>query len=140
MKEEGAGRVEVFFYGLFMEEALLRGKGLRPRGGRVGFVEGFRLVVGRRATLVREEGGRVYGVLYSLRRDEVEALYSEESVRAYRPEVVSAREAGGGVVEALCFNLPEPPSPGERDEVYASRLREFAAREGLPDDYVSSIG
>ena len=133
-------RVEVFFYGLFMDEAVLRGKGLRPEGRRVASVEGFRLVIGERATLVPRAGSVVYGVLYALTRAEVDALYSEESVSAYRPEVVPARAAGGGVAPALCFNLPEPPAPGERNPRYASKLRELAGRIGLPAGYVSSIG
>jgi hypothetical protein len=133
-------RVNVFFYGLFMDESLLRAKGLRPEGRRVARVEDFRLVVGARATLVPCVGGKAHGVLYSLTAGEVDALYSEESVSAYRPEAVSAQAADGTVVPALCFNLPTPPAPGERNPLYASKLRELAARLGLPADYVSSIG
>ena len=136
---EVSERVDVFFYGLFMDEALLRGKGLRPENRRVASVEGFRLVIGERATLVPRAGSTVYGVLYSLTRGEVDALYAEESVSAYRPEVVSARESDGGGATALCFNLPEPPADGERNPQYASQLRELAGRIGLPADYVSSI-
>lgn len=136
---EGAGaRVDVFFYGLFMDEALLREKGLNPLDRRVASVENFRLAIGARATLVPCAGAKVYGVLFSLTRAELEALYSEESVSAYRPETVSAR-ADGVVVRALCFNLPAPPPEGERNPVYASKLRELAGRVGLPRDYVSSI-
>ena len=139
MTEGEDERVEVFFYGLFMDEALLRAKGLSPRGGRVARVENFRLFIGARATLVPYAGGGVYGVLYSLTRGEAAALYAEESVRAYRPEWVSARRADGRVVDALCFNLPAPPAHGERDPQYAAQLRELAARLGLPPAYVSSI-
>jgi cation transport regulator ChaC len=139
MTEDRDARVEVFFYGLFMDEALLRGKGLRPENRRVASVEGFRLAIGGRATLVRCEGAKVYGVVYTLTRGEVEALYSEESVSAYRPEVVSARTADGRVAQALCFNLPAPPSVDEHNAQYASKLRELASRIGLPAEYVSSI-
>jgi hypothetical protein len=139
MKEAEGGRVEVFFYGLFMDEALLREKGLRPEDRRTAYVENFRLVIGERATLVPSAGARAYGVLFSLTRGELDALYSEESVRAYRPEPVSARPDDGKVVHALCFNLSAPPAPGERNPLYASKLRRLAARLGLPADYVSSI-
>jgi hypothetical protein len=140
MTEETAVRVDVFFYGLFMEEALLREKGLRPEDRRLASVEGFRLVIGERATLVRCEGGEAHGVLFSLTRVEVEALYSEESVSAYRSEVVSARTPDGRVAQALCFNLPAQPSLDERNPLYASKLKELAERLGLPAEYVSSIG
>src|SRR4051812_24941219 len=139
MTEEQGVRVEVFFYGLFMDEALLRGKGLNPEGRRLASVEDFRLVIGERATLARCEGATVYGVLFSLTRVEVEALYSEKSVSAYRSEVVSACSDDGRVTRALCFNLPSPPLTHERNPLYASKLRELAERIGLPADYVSSI-
>ena len=139
MKEGEAGRVAVFFYGLFMDESLLREKGLSPEGRRPACVENFRLVLGARATLVPSAGGEVHGVLFSLTHEEVDALYSEASVSAYRPEAVCAQLADGTAVPALCFNLPAQPSEGERNPQYASKLRELAARLGLPPDYVSSI-
>ena len=132
-------RVSVFFYGLFMDEALLRGKGLNPLDRRVASVENFRLAIGARATLVPCAGANVYGVLFSLTRGELDALYSEESVSAYRPETLTARVDDGSVVTALCFNLPAPPAAGERNPRYASKLRELAGRMGLPRAYVSSI-
>lgn len=132
-------RIDVFFYGLFMDELLLREKGLSPEGRRPACVENFRLVIGERATLVPSAGGEAHGVLFSLTPGEVDALYSEESVSAYRPEAVCAQMADGSVVPALCFNLPAPPAAEERNPLYASKLRELAARLGLPADYVSSI-
>jgi hypothetical protein len=139
MAEESGGRVDVFFYGLFMDEALLREKGLNPLHRRVAFVENFRLSIGARATLSPCAGAIVYGVLFSLTRGEVDALYSEASVSAYRPEAVTARVEGGGDASALCLNLPAPPSADERNPQYAAKLRELAARTGLPRAYVSSI-
>lgn len=132
-------RIEVFFYGLFMDETLLREKGVSPEGRRRSRVENFRLVVGRRATLVPCEGGEVHGLVFSLTHAEVDALYSEASVGAYRPEAVCARLSDGTRVPALCFNLPAPPAQGEHDPLYASKLRSLAARVGLPPDYVASI-
>jgi hypothetical protein len=140
MTEETTQRVDVLFYGLFMDEALLREKGLSPEDRRLACVEGFRLVIGARATLVRCEGEVVYGVVFSLTRVEVEALYSEESVSAYRSEVVTARMSDGRVAQALCFNLPAQPSLDERNPLYALKLKELAERLGLPAEYVSSIG
>jgi hypothetical protein len=139
MTEETGGRVEVFFYGLFMDEALLREKGLSPENCRAASVDDFQLVTGERATLVRREGARAHGVVYTLTRGEVEALYSEESVSAYRSEVVTASLADGRVEQVVCFNLPAPPSGEARNPLYASKLRALAERLGLPADYVSSI-
>ncbi|HEX7318412.1 MAG TPA: gamma-glutamylcyclotransferase family protein [Pyrinomonadaceae bacterium] len=132
-------RIEVFFYGLFMDESLLREKGLSPEGRRPARVENFRLVVGARATLVPCEGAEAHGIIYSLTHAEVDALYSDASVNAYRPEAVRARLSDGSGVPALCFNLPAPPATDEHDPLYASKLRQLAARLGLPHDYVASI-
>lgn len=139
MSDETSRRIDVFFYGLFMDESLLREKGLSPEGRRTACVDNFRLVIGERATLVPSAGGAAHGVLYSLTLGEVDALYSEASVSAYRPEAVCAQAADGSVIPALCFNLPAPPDPRERNPLYASKLRQLAARLGLPADYVSSI-
>jgi hypothetical protein len=132
--------VEVFFYGLFMDEELLRGKGLNPQRSEVGSVQGMSLRLGQRAALVPDRRGLVYGVMMSLTMDELERLYSEPGVQAYRPQPVLVHPAsGGGVVAALCYNLPEPPSPGEHNPEYATKLRAVARRAGLPEDYVASI-
>jgi hypothetical protein len=62
-------RVEVFFYGLFMDEELLRGKGHSPQGAEVGSVQGMSLRIGQRAALVPDPRGQVYGVIMSLALD-----------------------------------------------------------------------
>jgi Gamma-glutamyl cyclotransferase, AIG2-like len=139
MTEAEVRRIDVFFYGLFMDEALLREKGVNPVNRRMAFVENFCLVIGARATLVPRPGQSVHGVLFSLKHAEVDALYSEASVSAYRPEAVSAQLEDGSVVAALSFNLPVPPPVTERNPQYASKLRELAGRIGLPPGYVSSI-
>ncbi len=139
MKNDEARRIDVFFYGLFMDEALLREKGANPKKRRVVSVENFRLVIGARASLVPSADGKVYGILFSLTHSEVEALYSEASVSIYRPEAVSAHLADGNTIPALCFNLPTTPSADERNPEYVSKLKELAERIGLPPGYVSSI-
>jgi hypothetical protein len=139
MTEETVRRIDVFFYGLFMDDALLREKGMTPLSRRMACIENFCLVIGARATLVPCAGRSVHGVLFSLTHTEVDALYSEDSVSVYRPEAVSAQLADGSITPALCFNLPVPPSANERNPQYVSKLRELAARIGLPPSYVSSI-
>ena len=139
MTEEKVRRIDVFFYGLFRDETLLREKGTNPVDRRMASVENFRLVIGTRASLVPYAGTTVHGVIFSLTHSEVDALYSEDSVSVYRPEAVLARLVDGGVIAALCFNLPIPPEPEERNPQYLSKLKELAARIDLPPSYVSSI-
>jgi DNA-binding IclR family transcriptional regulator len=132
-------KIDVFFYGLFMDEDLLRSRGATPANLRLASVSGFQLRIGDRATLVPSPAGRVYGLIASLSHAELERLYSEPGVSAYRPEAVLAELPNGDVVAALCFNLPEPPSAGERNVQYASKLRSLAERLDFPADYVASI-
>ena len=133
-------RINVFFYGLFMDEELLRAKGVMARDIRPASVTGFQLRIGNRATLVPAPSGRVFGRIASLSHVELEQLYSEPGLQAYRPEAVLAQLANGETLAALCFNLEEPPSLDERNPDYASRLRALAERLDFPADYVASIG
>ena len=139
MTQAKVRRIDLFFYGLFMDDALLREKGMNPVNRRMAFVENFCLVIGARATLIPCPSRTVHGVLFSLTHAEVDTLYGEASVSMYRPEAVSAHLADGSVIPALCFNLPVPPSADERNPQYVSKLRELADRIGLPPSYVSSI-
>ena len=132
-------RADVFFYGLFMDEELLRAKGLRPEDPELAFVDGLALRIGQRAALVPTRGSRVHGLVMTLTLAELEKLYSEPSVQAYQPEAVLARVASGGVVAALCYNLPEPPAATERNPEYATKLRAVAQKVGLPAEYVASL-
>lgn len=132
-------RVPVFFYGLFMDEELLRAKGLQPRGARQACVRGYALRIGERATLVPVSDQRAYGVLMELSHEEIERLYEEPSVSMYRPEGVVAELPDGAQAPALCFNLPIAPRPGESNQAYARKLRDLGRRLGLPAEYVDGI-
>ena len=139
MTEPEVRRIDVFFYGLFMDDALLREKGMNPTNRRIATVQNFSIVIGARATLIPCANGTVHGLLFSLTHAEVDALYGEASVSVYRPEALLAQLEDGSIIPALCFNLPVPPSITERNPQYASKLRALAERIGLPSSYVFSI-
>jgi hypothetical protein len=132
-------RISVFFYGLFMDVDALRAKGVHPVNPRLGSLQGFSLRIGERATLVPEPGGRVYGILMELSHDEIERLYADPGVRAYRPEAVIAELDDGTRIPALCFNLPVRPRPDQSNAEYARKLRDLARRLGLPSGYVDRM-
>jgi len=134
-----ARRVPVFFYGLFMDPELLRAKGADPLVLGIASVSHLALRIGRRAAVVPHPGSAVYGMLMELTHDELERLYSEPSVRQYRPEAVLALVDGQGSVPALCYNLAEPPAE-EPNQEYVASLRALAARLELPPSYIESIG
>lgn len=128
-------RINVFFYGLFMDAKLLREKGINPVNGRLAAVENFELRIAQRATLVPSDGHVVYGFLFSLTHGEIDRLYAEPSVKAYRPEAMFARVEDGTTIPCLCFNLPDVNLEEKRNEEYADKLRALATRLGLPASY-----
>jgi hypothetical protein len=134
-----ARRVEVFFYGLFMDADALRHKGLDPVNVRQASVVGMTLRLGDRATLVPDPNGCVHGMLMAMTHAEIGRLYSEPGVAAYRPEPVLANLADGTQVAALCFNLPEPPSAAQSNPDYAAKLQSVARRLALPESYIANI-
>lgn len=130
--------VTVFFYGLFMDESLLASKGIIPSKATVGYVNGYRLRIGRRAALVADDGSRAYGVRMSLRAEDVRTLYSADSVADYVPESVSVVLPDGTVEPAVCYNLPRDKLEGANSE-YARSLLVLAGKLGFPDDYLQQI-
>ena len=132
-------RIDVFFYGLFMDVDILREAGVAPIDPRRAFVDDFALRIGRRATLVPSAGARAYGMLFALTHSELERLYAGPGLDQYRPEAVLAQPLGGTPAPALCFNLREAPRPDERNPDYAARLQRALRRLDFPREYVASV-
>jgi hypothetical protein len=133
-------RVDVFFYGLFMDTAILRASGVEdPANPRRAFVDDFELRIGQRATLHPASRARAYGMLFALTHSELGRLYAAPGLEDYQPEAVAAQSFEGVVTPALCYNLRHPPSADAWNPEYASRLRETLARLDFPEAYVASI-
>jgi hypothetical protein len=118
-------QIMIFFYGLFMDESLLVSKGVNPTEPTIGYVDGFGLHIGKRATLLPEANSRAYGVLMQINSEDAATLYSEQSVADY-------------VVSAVCYNLPAARLTGTNPE-YAAALLALATKLGLPDSYLGHI-
>jgi hypothetical protein len=97
--------VDGFFYGLFMDVALLRNSGVRPVNPRRAYLDDFALRIGNRATLVPSAGARAYGMVIALTHSELKHLYGAPGLDQYRPEAVLPRLMDGVAVPALCYNL-----------------------------------
>jgi hypothetical protein len=110
-----------------------------PMQARPAFVEGFTLRIGQRATLVPTAGARAYGMLMALTHRDMAQLYTAPGLQHYLPEAVLAHTMEGQAVPALCYNLAEPPSASERNEVYAGQLKAVLRGLGFPAEYVASI-
>ena len=129
----------VFFYGLFMDPQVLERKGVRADDPKVARLEGQRLSIGRRATLVPDPAEAVYGILMQVSADDLGSLYSEAGVRDYRPETVRVILGDGRSVEAVCYILPPPVERVEPNPAYAAELHSLAIRLGLPEEYLAKI-
>ena len=134
-----ARSINVFFYGLFMDADALRANGYHPIDVRQACVAGMALQIGRRATLVPDPAKCVHGFVIGLSHAEVDRLYAEPSVAAYRPEAVMAQLVDRSCIPALCFNLPPSDEPLVANPEYAEKLRAVVKRLGLPADYATSI-
>ena len=132
------GTMSVFFYGLFMDESLLAAKGVHPTESSVGYVNGFGLHIGKRATLIPQADARAWGVLMKITTGEAARLYSEQSVVDYVAEPVVVTLPGGIELPAACYNLPAAKLAGTNPE-YAAALLSLAARLGLPASYLEHI-
>ena len=131
--------VDIFFYGLFMDVELLRNQRMMPLSPRRAFVDGFTLRIGQRATLVPTATGRVYGIVLRLDQHEIVELYSAAGLRHYLPEAILVRTLEGQEYPALCYTLPEPPSPDEHNPEYAAKLKQLLQSLNFPSDYIASI-
>ena len=130
--------MRVFFYGLFMDESLLATKGIEPSDVNLGFVDGYGLRIGERATLVRRQDGRAYGAMMDIAPSEATELYAEDSVADYLPEPVTVELMDGTQSEATCYNLPSDKVTGTNKD-YANSLLDVASRLGFPDSYLDQI-
>ena len=121
-----------------MDERLLAAKGIEPSEVSLGFVDGYGLCIGERATLVRRPDSRAYGAMMDIAPSEATELYADESVADYLPERVTVELMDGTQVEASCYNLPSDKVSGANKE-YAESLLEVATRLGFPDSYLDQI-
>jgi hypothetical protein len=121
-----------------MDESLLATKGIRPSQFSIGYVEGYALRIGQRATLVGCPDSRVYGVLMVIAADAAESLYAEESIADYVPETVTVELMDSTRVEAICYNLPGDQITGTNNR-YAESLLDLATRLHFPEYYLEQI-
>ena len=130
----------IFFYGLFMDERMLRDRGFHPTPLGAAALPGYRIHIGARATLVRDAGARCYGMLIDLPQADAEALYSPPDVRDYRPERVQVTLLDGGEKRtATVYNLPADEVSETSNPDYAARLAALVRELGLPVAYADDI-
>ena len=131
--------MEVFFYGLFMDEAILAKNGVTPSNPRIGCLNDYALKIGNRASLLPSPGEKSYGIIMTVDKESLDKLYAEASVADYIPEEVQIRiTSSNDTVKAWCYNLPSESLSGTNTS-YALSLFELAEQLGLPGDYRRKI-
>ena len=130
--------MNIFFYGLFMDKKVLSEKGIAYESYKLGFVEGFGLRIGQRATLVRDQGNRAFGVVMDISSSQFADLYGDQSVANYVPEIEVVQLLDGSQLTATCYNLPGKQVAGTNLE-YAAMLLEVAINLGFPDNYLEQL-
>ncbi len=128
----------VFFYGLFMDEDILKEKGFHPTNKKLTVANGYGLRIGEKATLIKSESESSYGIVMDLSEDEIERLYSAPGVSEYVPEEIEVTDNDGNNYKVLCYNLPISKLTGSNIE-YAKSLSVAAQKMGLPKSYVEQI-
>ncbi len=140
-KLEGEPRVPVFFYGSYMNAAVLAEVELVPERFEVARLDGYDIQIRPLANLVRAEGRAVYGLLTAATHAELERLYAHaQDVLGgrYLPHPVVVETRNGRREPALCYLAPAlPPRPALRD--YVERILEPARRCGFPAAHLQKL-
>lgn len=136
-----APRVTVFFYGSYINRAVLREVDLVPKRFEVARLPGHDISIRPLANLVPSDRHTVYGILADASHDELERLYAHARLvlgGLYLPHPVLAYTASGQVEPALCYIAPtledKPPTPD-----YVGRILAPAREHGFPDWYVERL-
>jgi len=123
---------DVFFYGLYMDEEILKSKNVLPRDKRTAVAYGYELRIGNMATLLRKEEAKAYGMVYALTHDEIDTLYTKAGLTDYVAESLIVELEDGSSIPVLCCNLLNPPREDEHNDEYYKKLIVCMENYGLP--------
>ena len=133
--------VLVFFYGSYMNRAVLAEVNLSPVTWEVATLPGFEICIAPRANLVRAPGQVVFGVLATATHIELDRLYTHAHTvlgELYLPEAVLVHTAGGTWQPALCYIAPQMAEcPAEA--AYVERILQPARAHGFPAWYLARL-
>ncbi len=131
-------RMNIFFYGLFMDVKTLKSKGITASNPRKGYLMDYALKIGKRASLLPSKGEKSYGIVMSVNEQAILDLYTQASVADYIAEQVNIVTFSHDTIEAVCYNLPATQLTGT-NAAYAKSLFELSKKQGFPDEYLEKI-
>jgi cation transport regulator ChaC len=133
-------KVWTFFYGSFMNPAVLAKADVHPTELRKARLDGWELTIAPRANLAPSKRGAVFGILAQLTHAELDKLYTKDwfGFGTYLPEAVVVTDANGRQVPAMCYVAWQAAS-GKPTEEYIERMVSIAHAYSFPDDYIRHI-
>jgi cation transport regulator ChaC len=132
--------VWTFFYGSFMNPAVLAKADVHPAEVRAAELSGWDLQIAPFATLVPAVGRSVFGVLARLTHVDLEKLYAQDSfgIGKYLPEAVLVSDLEGRIVPALTY-IAEENEGGAPSAEYIAKIIAVARELRFPEWYVKRI-
>lgn len=135
-------KIWVFFYGSYMDFAVLREVDYRPTESLVATLSGYDIVIGPRANLVRSTEHVVYGVAATATHAELDRLYSEHAQKKlgelYLPHPVLIETLAGTFMPALTYICPHM-TPAPADPAYVGRITGAARSQKFPEWYIRRL-
>src|ERR1700752_4938337 len=107
--EMADSRTWIFFYGTFMDPAVLNAQGIDCTELIPARLSGYELRLRPRGNLIANDRSVVYGSIANLRHDDIARLYQSLDDRwglKYLPEAVLAETLDGTYKPALCYIVP----------------------------------
>ena len=132
--------VWTFFYGSFMNPAVLARAGVRPLMPRRGRLEGWDIEIRPRATLVPSKRRSVYGILAKVTHAELHKLYVKDwfGFGAYLPEAVIVTDVQRRRVPAMCY-IAWRRGRGKPTQQYLDKVLATAAKYRFPRSYIERV-
>ena len=130
-----------FFYGLFLDPDILKDLGFSPKKSQLAKLEHYKLVIGERANLIKDNESVVWGNLIDMSEEELKALYSEKSVSAYEKQTVTCiRHHDQQAITADVYILPDDyiMKPA-KDSGYIKKLLSVCQKYNFPEDYLNIL-
>jgi catechol 2,3-dioxygenase-like lactoylglutathione lyase family enzyme len=132
-------RVNVFFYGSYIDEGVLSEHGFEPDDVRLAELRGYDVRIDPLTRLVQDADHSVFGILCRATHAELDALYASPWMKAYLPEPIIVTLADGTTMPALTY-LPDGPvisatqPPGYVEGILAAGLA-----HGFPEWYLHRL-
>jgi len=133
--------VWTFFYGSFMNLAVLKEAGCVPQRHEVAKLHGFDIRIQPLANLVRSDQHYVWGVLALTTHEELRRLYDYAQHHlggTYLPEPVLVETRDGTYRPALCYIAPSLAARTPSND-YIDRIVGPARQYGFPAWYIARL-